>query len=107
MGIFDNVVKKTLETDVNKQKTINDKKKKNSDSGNTSDDEDVYYEVVTNSGNLNVRKTPSMDGAVLGGLPKGTIVLLLDDSNDEWLKVRSEAFKLEGYCSSKYLRKQS
>jgi hypothetical protein len=51
---------------------------------------------------LNVRKVPALDGAVLGSLPKGSLVEQLEASaDDQWLKVRLGA--LSGWSSHRYL----
>lgn len=49
---------------------------------------------------LNVRQSPSMDGDIVGKLPYGSIVKVLD-SDSEWTKIRYE--KEEAYVASSYL----
>lgn len=61
------------------------------------------YEVITNTSNLNVRKSASETAEVIGSLPKGTIVELINKDNAEWFKVKFSSG--EGFCSSKYLKK--
>jgi len=105
MGVFDgmkNVVKdvtKKIENDTKKEVKKNEVKKEIKETK-------VYYKVVTNTSNLNLRKTPSANGTIIGSMPKGTLVLLIDDSNDEWYKVRYEDEDIDGYASSKYLQRQ-
>src|SRR5262245_15556404 len=51
---------------------------------------------------LNVRQTPSLQGAIIGALAENDIVEHLDTSADQkWLKVRKDA--LVGWSSQKYL----
>ncbi|MBP5379771.1 MAG: SH3 domain-containing protein, partial [Ruminococcus sp.] len=60
--------------------------------------------VNTESDVLNVREKPSMDGRVLGGLPKGTIIRVykLDGYND-WYKIEWDEKNLKGYASAQYI----
>ena len=51
---------------------------------------------------LNLRDAAGMSGKVLTTLPMGETLTVLDDSNAEWVKVRSSS-GLEGWCSRQYL----
>ena len=51
---------------------------------------------------LNLRDSAGMTGRVLTTLPKGETLTVLDDSNAEWVKVRTSS-GLEGWCSREYL----
>ena len=56
--------------------------------------------VVSNNG-LNVRKEPSVDGALEGTLQKNTTVIILEEQ-DEWVKV--EYGETSGWCSKEFLK---
>ena len=51
---------------------------------------------------LNVRSGAGMLYGILTTLPTGTAVTVLDDSQDDWVKVRTSD-GTEGYCSREYL----
>lgn len=51
---------------------------------------------------LNLRDSASMSGRVLTTLSTGTQLTVLDNSNAEWVKVRTSS-GLEGWCSREYL----
>lgn len=57
--------------------------------------------VATQSGALNVRAWPKT-GEILGRVPKGKEVELLQDSGDGWPRIRYN--ELEGYVSAEYLQ---
>ncbi len=59
--------------------------------------------VVTDSSPLRVRATPSSDGIQIGKLPKGTLVDVYDDTDNEWWKIGYDG--LIGYASVAYLTK--
>ena len=46
---------------------------------------------------LNLRDAAGMSGRVLTTMPKGEQLTVLDDSNAEWVKVRTSS-GLEGWC---------
>ncbi len=52
------------------------------------------------SGNLNVRETPSLDGTLVGKMPKDSVCEVLD-SGDGWAHIVSG--EVEGYVSLEYL----
>lgn len=59
--------------------------------------------VNTDSSNLNLRQEPSTDAAVVGKAGKGEVVTLVEQTSDDWWKVRT-ADGEEGYAYSRYLR---
>lgn len=59
--------------------------------------------VNTESSNLNLRQEPSTDAAVVGKAGKGEVVTLVEQTSDDWWKVRT-ADGEEGYAYSRYLR---
>ena len=61
---------------------------------------------VTGPYKLNVRKEPSIDSDVVSVIDSGATVTVVDESNDTWLKVRTEAGN-EGYCMKQYITVKS
>ncbi len=59
--------------------------------------------VATEEGNLNIRQEPSTEAAIVGKAGKGETVTLVEQSSDDWWKVRT-ADGEEGYAYSRYLR---
>lgn len=59
--------------------------------------------VDTESTNLNIRQNPSTDAEVVGKAAKGEAVTLVEQSNDEWWKVKTAA-GVEGYAYARYLK---
>ncbi|AYO58496.1 peptide-binding protein [Chryseobacterium sp. 6424] len=59
--------------------------------------------VETESSNLNIRQEPSTEAAVTGKVAKGGNVTLVEQTSDDWWKVRTADGK-EGYAYSRYLR---
>lgn len=59
--------------------------------------------VATESSNLNLRQEPSTDAAVVGKANKGETVTLVEQTSDDWWKVKT-ADGEEGYAYSRYLR---
>lgn len=59
--------------------------------------------VATDSSNLNIRQEPSTDAAVIGKANKGESVTLVEQTSEDWWKVRT-ADGEEGYAYSRYLR---
>lgn len=58
--------------------------------------------VVTESSNLNLRQEPSTEAAVVGKAAKGASVTLVEQSSDEWWKVKNSE-GVEGYAYARYL----
>lgn len=59
--------------------------------------------VATDESNLNIRQSPSTDAAVLGKAAKGSAVTLVEQSSDDWWKVKT-ADGVEGYAYARYLK---
>lgn len=60
----------------------------------------VYLTVNTQKDALNMRATPN--GAVIGSIPKGKTVELIQKTNKDWYKVKYNG--KTGYCASKFLK---
>ena len=58
--------------------------------------------VVTQEGNLNVRKGPGTDQPIVGKVAKGEEIILLSRANSQWWLVRLKNAQ-EGYCYAQYL----
>ena len=58
--------------------------------------------VVTQSGNLNIRKTPGTDEEIVAKAAHGETLTLLNKVNDQWWFIRTQA-GVEGYCYAQYL----
>jgi uncharacterized protein YgiM (DUF1202 family) len=65
-------------------------------------DAGAQLQVTTDSTNLNIRSTPSTDGAIVGKAAHGETVTLVEKTDDSWWKVRT-ADGEEGYAYSQYL----
>ena len=59
--------------------------------------------VATEDSNLNIRQEPSTDAAVVGKAAKGELVTLVEQSSDDWWKIRTSSGE-EGYAYARYLR---
>jgi uncharacterized protein YgiM (DUF1202 family) len=58
--------------------------------------------VVTEKGNLNIRKGPGTDQAIVGKAAHHEVVTLVSKSNDQWWLVRTKDGE-EGYAYAQYL----
>ena len=58
--------------------------------------------VVTESSNLNIRKGPGTDQAIVGKAAQGEIITLMSKANDQWWLVRTNDGE-EGYAYAQYL----
>lgn len=58
--------------------------------------------VVTDSGNLNIRKGPGTDQPIVGKAAHGETITLVSKSNDQWWMVRTDDGE-EGYAYAQYL----
>ena len=58
--------------------------------------------VVTQSGNLNIRKTPTIHHEIVGKAAHGETLTLLNKVNEHWWYIRTHE-GVEGYCYSQYL----
>ncbi len=59
--------------------------------------------VETEDTALNIRQEPSTEGAIVGKAAKGTMVTLVEQSSEEWWKVKT-ADGAEGYAYARYLK---
>lgn len=59
--------------------------------------------VNTESSNLNIRQEPSTEAAVVGKVAKGASVTLVEQTSDEWWKVKNSEGQ-EGYAYARYLQ---
>lgn len=59
--------------------------------------------VATEESNLNIRQEPSTDASIVGKAAKGSSVSLLEQSSNEWWKVKT-ADGVEGYAYARYLK---
>ena len=59
--------------------------------------------VITENSNLNIRQEPSTEGALVGKAAKGESVTLVEQTNDEWWKIKT-ADGEEGYAYARYLQ---
>lgn len=59
--------------------------------------------VATDESNLNIRQEPSTEAAVVGKAAKGETVTLVEQSSDDWWKIKTADGK-EGYAYSRYLK---
>ncbi len=60
--------------------------------------------VVTETSNLNIRKGPGTDQPIVGKAAHHEIVTVVNQTNDQWTLVRTDAGE-EGYVYSRYLGK--
>ena len=59
--------------------------------------------VATEDSNLNIRQEPSTDAAVVGKAAKGESVTLVEQTSDDWWKIKT-ADGEEGYAYARYLQ---
>lgn len=65
-------------------------------------DAGAQLKVTTDSTNLNIRNTPTTEGAIVGKAAHDEIVTLVEKTNDSWWKVKTTAGE-EGYAYAQYL----
>jgi uncharacterized protein YgiM (DUF1202 family) len=58
--------------------------------------------VTTESTNLNIRATPSTDGAIVGKAAHNEIVTLVEKTDDSWWKIKTKDGE-EGFAFAQYL----
>ncbi len=63
----------------------------------------VNLTVNTEESNLNVRQKPATDAAIIGKAAKGELVTLVEQSSDDWWKIRTSS-GVEGYAYARYLK---
>jgi len=59
--------------------------------------------VATDESNLNIRQEPSTEAAIVGKAAKGETVTLVEQSSDDWWKIKTKDGE-EGYAYSRYLK---
>lgn len=59
--------------------------------------------VITEATNLNIRQDASTEAAIVGKAAKGEVVTLVEQSSDEWWKIKT-ADGEEGYAYARYLQ---
>ncbi|AYM99919.1 SH3 domain-containing protein [Chryseobacterium aahli] len=59
--------------------------------------------IATEDSNLNIRQEPSTEAAIVGKAAKGSSVTLVEQTSDDWWKVKT-ADGQEGYAYSRYLK---
>jgi len=65
-------------------------------------DAGAQLKVTTDSTNLNIRSTPSTEGAIVGKAAHHEVVTLVEKTDDSWWKIRT-ADGEEGYAYAQYL----
>ncbi len=63
----------------------------------------AHLTVNTEESSLNIRQEPSTDAAIIGKASKGDSVTLVEQSSDDWWKIRTSSGE-EGYAYARYLR---
>ena len=59
--------------------------------------------VDTEESSLNIRQEPSTEAAIIGKASKGESVTLVEQSSDDWWKIRTWSGE-EGYAYARYLK---
>jgi uncharacterized protein YgiM (DUF1202 family) len=62
------------------------------------------YTVETLVSNLNVRQSPSTSSAVVGSLPKGSVIFAKPSSTSGWYSYSEDGTKEKGFVSSLYIK---
>ena len=65
-------------------------------------DAGAQLKVTTDSTNLNIRSTPTTEGAIVGKAAHGEVVTLVEKTDDSWWKIKT-ADGEEGYAYAQYL----
>lgn len=65
-------------------------------------DAGAQLKVTTDATNLNIRSTPSTDGAIVGKAAHDEVVTLVEKTDDSWWKIKTTAGE-EGYAYAQYL----
>lgn len=65
-------------------------------------DAGAQLKVTTDSTNLNIRSTPTTDGAIVGKAAHNDVVTLVEKTDDSWWKIKTAAGE-EGYAYAQYL----
>ena len=62
----------------------------------------AQLKVTTDSTNLNIRSTPTTEGAIVGKAAHNEVVTLVEKTDDSWWKIKT-ADGEEGYAYAQYL----
>ena len=62
----------------------------------------AQLKVTTDKTNLNIRSTPSTEGAIVGKAAHDEIVTLVEKTDDSWWKIKTKDGE-EGYAYAQYL----
>ena len=65
-------------------------------------DAGAQLKVTTDKTNLNIRSTPSTEGAIVGKAAHNEVVTLVEKTDDSWWKIKT-ADGEEGYAYAQYL----
>jgi len=65
-------------------------------------DAGAQLKVTTDSTNLNIRSTPTTEGAIVGKAAHGEVVTLVEKTDDSWWKIKTSDGE-EGYAYAQYL----
>lgn len=65
-------------------------------------DAGAQLKVTTDSSNLNIRSTPSTEGAIVGKAAHDEVVTLVEKTDDSWWKIKTNDGE-EGYAFAQYL----
>jgi uncharacterized protein YgiM (DUF1202 family) len=65
-------------------------------------DAGAQLKVTTDSTNLNIRSTPSTEGAIVGKAAHNEVVTLVEKTDDSWWKIKTKDGE-EGYAYAQYL----
>lgn len=65
-------------------------------------DAGAQLKVTTDSTNLNIRSTPTTEGAIVGKAAHGEVVTLVEKTDDSWWKIKTNDGE-EGYAYAQYL----
>lgn len=65
-------------------------------------DAGAQLKVTTDSSNLNIRSTPSTEGAIVGKAAHDEVVTLVEKTDDSWWKIKTKDGE-EGYAYAQYL----
>jgi len=62
----------------------------------------AQLKVTTDSTNLNIRSTPTTEGAIVGKAAHDEVVTLVEKTDDSWWKIKTKDGE-EGYAYAQYL----
>lgn len=65
-------------------------------------DAGAQLKVTTDTTNLNIRNTPTTEGAIVGKAAHGEVVTLVEKTDDSWWKIKTIDGE-EGYAYAQYL----